>query len=110
MGFARFFSLFAPLAIVAACSSSNSTNATPGGGGGDDGGTPGTDGGKDAPTSACNLQPITGAAEVVPTFKFFDPPSSVPTPMTGGTPSGKFVVSSAVFFLPTNTKSVAHPD
>ncbi|HEY8077609.1 MAG TPA: hypothetical protein VIF62_25960 [Labilithrix sp.] len=97
------------VAAIVACSSSSSspTDATPTGGGGDDGGA---DAGGDARIVACNLQPIDSATTITPTFAIYDPPTSQPRAMTGGTPNGRLVVTAAKFYLPTNTKSIAHPD
>jgi hypothetical protein len=110
----RIALVIAPLIVLAAaCSSSSSTgSAAPGGddGGGGGGDPDASDAAVDHRTSACNLQAIDGVAAVTPTFKFYDPPTTVPAATTGGNPSGRYVVTAATFYLPTNTKSVAHPD
>ncbi|CAN5856079.1 hypothetical protein BH11MYX4_BH11MYX4_55190 [soil metagenome] len=116
--------LLASLTLLASSCSSSSSNggAT---GAADEGGTPpgsATDGGggkSDSaqaadgapapPSNDCKLAALTGVADVVPTFVFYDPPASAPPAMTGGTLNGKYLVDKATVFLPTQTKGLADP-
>ncbi len=101
------------IACVEACSSGSSSGASGDAGAGDgSSGDDGGDGGDAAklPASGCKLAAVEGVDSVSPTFAFYDPPTSQPAATTGGNPSGKYKVIAAKFYLPTNTKSVAHPD
>jgi hypothetical protein len=101
------------VAVVALAIACGNKSGSPGAdGAGDDAGV-GDDAGDaaiDTHTSACDLAPVDNVDALTPTFAFYDPPASQPPPMTGGMPSGRYAVTSAIVYLPTNTKSVAHPD
>src|SRR4051812_39179264 len=115
--------LLVPLALIAAsCSgssySSNSPTDSEGGpidpgtspeGGSNDGSSGGGDTGIDAPHNDCLLAELAGVADVVPTFTTYEPPTTAPPAMTGGTLSGKYTVDKARVFLPTQTKGLADP-
>jgi hypothetical protein len=112
-----------PLALAAeGCSSSSNNDATganPEGGTGPgsttDGGTgksdsaPSPDGAPAPPSNDCKLTGLTGVSDVSPAFLFFDPPTTAPPTMTGGTLKGKYTVDKATVYLPTQTKGLADP-
>lgn len=122
-GFTFLFAAVASLAIgTAACGSDDVTvqgtndggsvgqgegGTTPGPGGGDGGG--GGGGGDATKPGTCDLAEITGATAVAATFAIYEPPGTVPAPTTGGTLSGKFKITKAKVYLPTNTKGLADP-
>jgi hypothetical protein len=134
----RLAAAAATLVLLAACSGAESSAPTQGtakpasgssgssGGTGSSGalgesgssgssGTPATDPPVDTtplpkPTgaTACML-PELKAADVSPSFLFYDPPTTQPAAATGGKVDGKYTVDKATVYLPTSTKGLAKP-
>jgi hypothetical protein len=101
------------LAAVAGCHSDSTTvtnaDAPQAEGGVDGGHVDAASPTADSSTAAtCAIPAVTDAPSVVPTFTFYDPPTTSPTTMTGGTLSGTYRVSKAVVYLPKSTKGVAN--
>lgn len=106
--------------LAGACSSSSGSGSSSGGteGGTDPGTSPdggpgdGASGGDSrvpAPPNDCKLAEMTGIVDITPTFLTYDPPTTVPPSMKGGTLNGKYKIDKATVYLPTQTKGVADP-
>ena len=74
-----------------------------------DSGGGGTDSAKPPPKNECKLAPLTGVADVTPTFVIHEPPGSVPPTMTGGTLKGEYTVDQATVYLPTAAAGLVDP-
>ena len=72
-----------------------------------------TDPPKDEPApakNACDVEAMTGVADVTPSFVVYSMPNEIPLEMTGGALGGKYAVDGAKVYLPSGAEGLVNPD
>lgn len=62
------------------------------------------------PKNECNLDAMTGVADVTPSFVIYSMPNEIPLEMSGGTLSGQYAVDGAKVYLPAGTEGLVSPE